>query len=162
MRVTGWLCPVCSPPSAASAAPCAHCHELVQARVEVAAWSLLTPLQQHRSRGSTLGDQPTPLFATSTELVGQLGRISRCGWTSPPPPAHSLHEIACVNSLAAGCAAPGLSRVLQQLSGAWGTSGSRRCECGVCVGHQSCSISSATCSGSKGAMGVICRCRYSV
>ena len=89
-----------------------------------------------------------------------MGRISRYARTSPHPPAHSLHEIACVNSLAAGYAALGRARVLKQLGGARGTSGSRRCECGVWAGHQSCPISSA--SGSKGAVGIICRCRYSV
>ena len=89
-----------------------------------------------------------------------MGRISRYARTSPHPPAHSLHEIACVNSLAAGYAALGRARVLKQLGGARGRSGSLRCECGVWAGHQSCPISSA--SGSKGAVGIICRCRYSV
>ena len=157
---TGWLlscvfsslgsqCCALRPLPRASAAECRS-----------SAWSLPTPRQHHRGRDSTLGGQSTPLFATSIELVGQLGRISRYARTSPHPPAHSLHEIACVNSLAAGYAAPGRARVLKQLGGARGTSGSRRCECGVWAGHQSCPISSA--SGSKGAVGIICRCRYSV
>ena len=149
----GFVLCVLLPRSADSAAPCAHCHELVPPSVEVATWSLPTPRQHHRGHDSTLGGQSTPLFVTSIELVGQLGRISRYARTSPHPPAHSLHEIACVNSLAAGYAALGRARVLKQLGGARGTSGSRRCECGVWVGHQSCSISSA--SGSKGAVGHI-------
>ena len=149
----GFVLCVLLPRSADSAAPCARCHELVPPSVEVATWSLPTPHQHHRGHDSTLGGQSTPLFVTSIELVGQLGRISRYARTSPHPPAHSLHEIACVNSLAAGYAALGRSRVFQQLGGARGTSGSLRCECGVWVGHQSCSISSA--SGSKGAVGHI-------
>ena len=156
----GFVLCVLLPRSADSAAPCAHCHELVPPSVEVATWSLPTPRQHHHGRDSILGGQSTPLFVTSIELVGQLGRISRYARTSPHPPAHSLHEIACVNSLAAGYAALGRARVLKQLGGARGTSGSRRCECGVWAGHQSCPISSA--SGSKGAVGIICRCRYSV